>query len=118
MLWGIDCAGCASGNRAADHSETMHAARCTRTGLVNWEEDTHPNSAGVDGMPNKANALPQDRFVAIWNMAGSLDEAVAHIPSLVGRPCPRWAIMARAISCRKDGVPLQRFADADLKAAS
>jgi hypothetical protein len=60
-------------------------------------------------MTGKLNALPHEQFILIWNSSSTLDAAVGRIQSLVGKPCPRWAVMARALACRKDGVELKRF---------
>lgn len=68
-------------------------------------------------MTNKVNALPQSQFVAIWNNAGSLDEAIAQIQVLAGLPCPRWAVIARALTYRKDGIELKRFPEPSTKVA-
>lgn len=68
-------------------------------------------------MTNKLNAMPQDQFVALWNAAESFDEAVAKIQALVGRPCPRWAVMVRSAVCRQDGIPMKRFEETPVKAA-
>jgi len=50
--------------------------------------------------------VPQDRFIAAWSAAATLDEAAA-IRVLAGGPVPRWAAMARASALRAEGVKLK-----------
>ncbi len=52
-------------------------------------------------------SIPLDQFVAAWNAAATLDEVAGALRALSGGPIPRWAVMARAGSLRKDGVPLK-----------
>jgi hypothetical protein len=61
-------------------------------------------------MGDRAWQVPQDRFVAAWNQAGSLDEAAARVKELAGGNVPRWAVLARALELRKDGVALKELA--------
>jgi hypothetical protein len=56
--------------------------------------------------------VPRDQFVAAWNGSGSLDEAAAKVKALAGGPAPRWAVMARAASLRKEGVELKPLSPA------
>lgn len=58
-------------------------------------------------MTGKLNALPNEQFISIWNAASTLEEAVEKMQGRVGKPCPRWAVMARAVSCRKEGMELK-----------
>jgi hypothetical protein len=51
--------------------------------------------------------VPQEQFVAAWNQAGSLDEAAARVKELAQGNVPRWAVMARAMELRKDGIELK-----------
>ena len=53
--------------------------------------------------------VPQDRFVAAWDAAATLDVAAAALRTLAGGPVPRWAAAARAAALRKDGVTLKQF---------
>lgn len=55
--------------------------------------------------------LPADQFVALWNDAGSLAEVVERVRELPGGPFPRWAVLARAIACRQNGLDLKPFPD-------
>ncbi|MDB5310597.1 MAG: hypothetical protein JWO38_4799, partial [Gemmataceae bacterium] len=51
--------------------------------------------------------IPQEQFVAAWNGAGSLPEAVGRVKELAGGAVPRWAVMARAAALRKGGVEMR-----------
>jgi hypothetical protein len=51
--------------------------------------------------------VPRDRFVAAWNSAASLGEAVERVKELADGYVPRWAVMARAAALRKEGVELK-----------
>lgn len=55
-------------------------------------------------MLDKLASLPDETFLRLWNASASLDEAAARIRVIVGRPCPRWAVMARAAALRREGV--------------
>ena len=61
-------------------------------------------------MGDRAWQVPQDEFVKAWNAAKSLDEATARIKELARGNVPRWAVMARAMELRKDGVALKELA--------
>jgi hypothetical protein len=58
-------------------------------------------------MGDRAWQVPQDQFVSAWNGARSLDEAAARIRELARGNVPRWAVMARAMELRRDGVDLK-----------
>jgi hypothetical protein len=60
-------------------------------------------------MTEKVSSLPTERFVFLWNSSSSLDEVVEKVRAVVGLPCPRWAVMARAAACRSEGASLKRF---------
>jgi len=60
-------------------------------------------------MTDKVDALPPDQFAALWNAAASLDEAAVRMREVVGIPCPRWAVMARAGRLRTEGAALKTF---------
>ncbi|MDB5307489.1 MAG: hypothetical protein JWO38_1691, partial [Gemmataceae bacterium] len=47
-------------------------------------------------MGDRVWQIPQEQFVAAWNGAGSLPEAVGRVKELAGGAVPRWAVMARA----------------------
>ncbi len=51
--------------------------------------------------------VPPDQFVAAWNAAVTLDDAAARVRELAGGPAPRWAVLARAMELRKDGLALK-----------
>ena len=51
--------------------------------------------------------LPADRFASLWNMSRTLEEAVEKVKAEVGTPCPRWAVLARAVSLREQGRDLK-----------
>jgi hypothetical protein len=51
--------------------------------------------------------VPQELFVAAWNGAASLTDASARLKDLAGVSAPGWAMMARAMSLRKDGVEMK-----------
>jgi hypothetical protein len=55
-------------------------------------------------MTERVGAMPRDQFVALWNSLSCLDEAVARVRAVVELPCPRWAVLARALACRDKGV--------------
>ena len=61
-------------------------------------------------MGDRAWQVPQDQFVSAWNGAESLDEAAARVKELARGNVPRWAVMARAMELRKDGVALKELA--------
>lgn len=58
-------------------------------------------------MTHTVEQMSAERFAAIWNAAGTLDEAAAKVKLEVGTPCPRWAVMARAVALREQGVQLK-----------
>jgi hypothetical protein len=60
-------------------------------------------------MGDRAWQVPQDQFIAAWNGAASLDEAVAS-KELAHGNVPRWAVMARAMELRRDGFELKPLA--------
>ena len=51
--------------------------------------------------------VPKDKFVEVWNTAVSMVEVVERIKELAGCQVPRWSVMSRAASLRKDGVELK-----------
>jgi hypothetical protein len=59
-------------------------------------------------MIDELTALPRDEFAAPWNGSGTLDEAAGKVRDWVG-PVPRWAVLAKAAACRKEGAELKRF---------
>jgi hypothetical protein len=61
-------------------------------------------------MYDRAWQVPQHDFVAAWNDSQSLDEAAAKIRELAGGTAPRWAVLSRAQTLRKEGVELKAFA--------
>lgn len=54
--------------------------------------------------------VPQDQFVAAWNASESLADAANHVKELARGQVPQWAVLARALSLRKDGVEMKTFA--------
>ncbi|QDU20647.1 hypothetical protein [Urbifossiella limnaea] len=59
-------------------------------------------------MHDRAWQVPEEAFVAAWNGAGSLDEAVQRVRELVGgKNVPRWAVLARATALRKAGKSMK-----------
>lgn len=58
-------------------------------------------------MGERAWQVPQEQFITAWNRAKSLDEVVARVKELTRGGVPRWAVMARAMELRKDGVQLK-----------
>ena len=58
-------------------------------------------------MIDRAWQVPQEQFVAAWNSARSLDEAAARVKELAQGNVPRWAVMARAMELRKEGVEMK-----------
>lgn len=61
-------------------------------------------------MGDRAWQVPQEQFVSAWNGAETLDAAVERIKELARGNVPRWAVMARAMELRKDGVALKELA--------
>ena len=61
-------------------------------------------------MGDRVWSIPRDQFVAVWNAAATLDEATAKVREVVGGAAPRWALLARAGTIRKEGVELKAFA--------
>ena len=51
-----------------------------------------------------------DQFAAVWNAAESLDGVAAGLRAIVGPPVPRWWVLGRAASLRRDGVGLKPMA--------
>ena len=60
-------------------------------------------------MGDRDRQVPQHQFVAAWNGATSPDGAAARVKELARGNVPPWAVMARAIELRKDGVALKRL---------
>jgi hypothetical protein len=60
------------------------------------------------GVTEGLDAVPTERFAALWNTAATLDE-VAAVRRVAGRNVPRWAVLARAVAGRRRGVELERF---------
>lgn len=58
-------------------------------------------------MIDRAWQVPQEQFVAAWNGAKSLDEAATRVKELAQGNVPRWAVMARAMELRKDGIEMK-----------
>lgn len=51
--------------------------------------------------------VPQDKFMSAWNGATTLADASARLKDLAGVSAPGWAMMARAMALRKDGVEMK-----------
>ena len=60
-------------------------------------------------MGDRVWLVPLDQFVAAWNDAQTLDEAAARVKELARGNVPRWAVMARALALRKDGIVLKEL---------
>jgi hypothetical protein len=58
-------------------------------------------------MVNRALQVPKDQFAAVWNESETLDDAAAKVRELVKGAVPRWAVMARANSLRKEGIEMK-----------
>jgi hypothetical protein len=58
-------------------------------------------------MIDRAWQVPQEQFVAAWNSARTLDEAAMRIKELARGNVPRWAVMARAMELRREGVEMK-----------
>jgi hypothetical protein len=56
-------------------------------------------------MTERVSEIPDAEFAAIWNTAGSVNEAVELVRAAVGE-APRWAVMERASALRRHGVAL------------
>lgn len=69
-------------------------------------------------MGDRVWMIDRDQFVAVWNAAGTLDEAAAKVREIVGGSAPRWALLARAGTIRKEGVELKAFAPTPAKPAA
>ena len=61
-------------------------------------------------MGDRVWQVPREAFVAAWNGAGTLAEAVQRVKEAAGGAVPRWAVMARAAALRKGGVELKKLA--------
>ncbi|HVK10331.1 MAG TPA: hypothetical protein VM597_16310 [Gemmataceae bacterium] len=61
--------------------------------------------------------VPREQFVAAWGGSESLDEAAAKVRALAGGPAPRWAVMARSVSLRKEGVEMKPLTAATTRTA-
>jgi hypothetical protein len=57
--------------------------------------------------------IPQDQFVAAWNAAASIDDAVRRMKAIGGGAVPKWAVMARAVALRKSGTELRSLPATD-----
>jgi hypothetical protein len=55
----------------------------------------------------KVEQMPADRFAALWNGSAGLDEAAERVRAEVGKPCPLWAVLARAVALRGQGMHLK-----------
>jgi hypothetical protein len=51
--------------------------------------------------------MPADRFAELWNGSANLGEATERVRAEVGAPCPRWAVLARAVALREQGMGLK-----------
>jgi hypothetical protein len=61
-------------------------------------------------MHDRAWQVPEERFVAAWNAAGSVEDAAERVRELVGgKNVPRWAVMARAAALRKAGKVMKEL---------
>jgi hypothetical protein len=60
-------------------------------------------------MTERVARLPAAEFANLWNAADTLAEAADAVKAVVGMPCPRWAVRARAQALRRDGVPFRLF---------
>jgi hypothetical protein len=57
-------------------------------------------------MHEQVTALADAEFAAVWNAAGSFDEAVTRVREVVGN-VPRWAVFSRSSALRRRGVELK-----------
>jgi hypothetical protein len=60
-------------------------------------------------MSDKVGDMSNDEFIRLWNSSNPLDEATARVRAAVGTPCPRCAVLARAVAMRRDGVEMKKF---------
>jgi hypothetical protein len=60
-------------------------------------------------MGDRVWQVPQESFVAAWNVAGSLAEVVERVKELAGGNVPKWAVMARAMALRRAGITLKEL---------
>ena len=58
-------------------------------------------------MTGNLDRLPADRFAVLWDQATSLTDMTARVKAEVGTPCPRWAVLARAVALRERGMRLK-----------
>jgi hypothetical protein len=58
-------------------------------------------------MGDRAWGIPEDQFVAAWNGATSIDDAVRWMKAIVVGAVPKWAVMARAVTLRKGGTEMK-----------
>jgi hypothetical protein len=56
-------------------------------------------------MNEQMSALADAEFAAVWNSAGSFDEAVERVREVAGN-VPRWAVFSRSSALRRRGVEL------------
>ena len=56
-------------------------------------------------MHDYVSAMADAEFAAVWNAAGSFDEAVTRVREVVG-DVPRWAVFSRSSALRRRGVEL------------
>lgn len=62
---------------------------------------------GQTEMTDRVGQLSEKRFVALWNTSASLSEVTEKVKGEVGTPCPRWAVLARAVALREQGLDLK-----------
>ena len=72
----------------------------------------------MNTLGDKVWELPQEKFVAIWNAAASLDEVAAQVRAAVGPPAPLWAVMVRGAAMRDGGTPLKHLKPAASRPAA
>ena len=68
-------------------------------------------------MGDRVWGIPQDQFVAAWNGATSIDDAVRRMKAIIGGAVPKWAVMARAVTVRKSGTEMKALPPVDPAAA-
>jgi hypothetical protein len=56
-------------------------------------------------MYEQMSTLADTEFAALWNSAGSFNEAVSRVRELAGN-VPRWAVFSRSSALRRRGVEL------------
>lgn len=60
-------------------------------------------------MGDRVWQVPQEQFIAAWNAGETIADVAARVKELAKGNAPRWAVMARGTSLRKEGIKLKEL---------